>query len=101
MDDTLVVEIEKTMEDLSHVQPDEVFRKLAEVFAYAVQRAVFTVPAGTVSRWAHDIAADAYSRIMYSESAVFTKPWYWTMFGCCDSLAQLALGDGRTHVKVF
>jgi hypothetical protein len=33
------------MECLGHVESDEVFRKLAEVLADAVQRPVFAVPA--------------------------------------------------------
>jgi hypothetical protein len=44
MYDTLLVEVEQTVEDLGHVQSDEVFGELAEVFADAVQRAVLAVP---------------------------------------------------------
>jgi hypothetical protein len=44
MYDTLLVKIEKSLEDLRHVEGDEVLWKFAEVFADAVQRAVFAVP---------------------------------------------------------
>jgi hypothetical protein len=49
MYDTLLVEVEEAMEDLGHVESDEVFRKLAEVLANAVQRPVLTVPASSIS----------------------------------------------------
>jgi hypothetical protein len=41
--DTLLVEVEKTVESLGHVERDEVFWELAEVLADAVQRAVLAV----------------------------------------------------------
>jgi hypothetical protein len=46
MNNTLLVEVEQAVQDLGHVQGNEVFGKLAEVFADAVQRAVFAVPVG-------------------------------------------------------
>lgn len=43
MYDTLLVKIEQPMQDLGHVQSHKIFRKLAEVLADAVQRAVLAV----------------------------------------------------------
>lgn len=48
--DTLLVEVQETVEDLGHVKGDEVFRKLAEVLADAVQRAVLAIPGHVSSR---------------------------------------------------
>jgi hypothetical protein len=31
---------------------------------------------------------NAYSRMMFRVSADFTKPWYFTMFGCCRPFSQ-------------
>lgn len=45
VDDTLLVQVQQAVEDLGHVEGDEVFRKLAEVLADAVQRPVLAVPA--------------------------------------------------------
>lgn len=49
MYDTLFVEVEQTMEDLRHVQRDEVFGELSEVLADAVERSVFAVPNRTLA----------------------------------------------------
>ena len=43
MNDTLLVEIEQSMQDLGHVQGNKIFRKFAEVLADAVQRAILAV----------------------------------------------------------
>ena len=43
MNNTLLVEIEQSVQDLRHVQGNQVFRKLAEVLADAVQRAILAI----------------------------------------------------------
>jgi len=44
VDDTLLVEVEEAVQDLGHVEGNEVFGELAKVLADAVQRAILTVP---------------------------------------------------------
>ena len=43
------------------------------------------------------------SRMMYNESVDFTKPWYFTILGCCMGckLAVMIADIGRTYVEVF
>ena len=43
MNDTLLVEIEQSMQDLGHVQGNKIFWEFAEVLADAVQRAILAV----------------------------------------------------------
>lgn len=43
MDDTLIVEVKETLENLCHVYTDEVFWELAKVLADRVQRAILAV----------------------------------------------------------
>jgi len=74
------------MEGLGHVESNEVFRKLAEVLADAVQRAVFAVSANISPLLDEIFATDmqwgrAYSSIMYRLSELLTKPLYLTMLG--------------------
>lgn len=44
MYDTLLVQVEEAVEDLGHVQGDEVLGEFAKVLADAVQRAILAVP---------------------------------------------------------
>ena len=47
VDDTLVVEVDETFEDLGDVNCDQVFGKLAEALENSMERAVFAEPEET------------------------------------------------------
>jgi hypothetical protein len=63
MYDTLFVEVEEAVEDLRHVQGDEVLGEFSKVLADAVQRSVFAVP-GWVSYALDVYYGPTHSRIM-------------------------------------
>jgi hypothetical protein len=50
MDDTLIVQILQTLQDLGHVHADQVLGELAVGLTDGVQRAVFAVPVASCER---------------------------------------------------
>lgn len=83
MDNTLVVQILQTLKDLGHVHTNQVLGKLAISFANGMQRAIFTVSARRISvRGGLGAVRGTYSRMILRQSAVLTKPIYFTILSC-------------------
>jgi len=88
VDDTLLVEVLETAQDLGHVEGDEVFRELAEVLADAVQRSVLAVPAPLALAPTAPQHVYTHSKMMYRLSELLTKPLYLTMLSWLRFLSR-------------
>ena len=61
MDDTLFMQVQETLENLGHINPDQILGESAEVLRNRVQGAIFAVPGTT-------LAAMVYSLCIHSKA---------------------------------